>query len=530
VTGARSLRRSGAAFARAIPPGLRFAGVLLLGITLVAGCGKRKNALVGNIPPETTLFVQDDTLATVNHRVHIYWFGSDPDGRVARFEYRFVNPAELEDTVKYVRLDCLRPGDCNDRLFTIFTGDSAVVARRFDVRAVDDKGLADPSPARQWFTLSNQAPVVLFTNGYALQDTTFPSAAVDWTVDDKDGGGPGLHFRVYLDGHESSYDSTEAFTFTVPSDRFLQGGTYRSGYRTLSVQAVDDGGRLGPPTTIRWYVRAPADSLRAGTNKGRLLLIDDSAVNSVNNFSVDTLYANTLARGDDPGATGNNRLPRGSYSFLRLNGGIPFRNATDFAQTLSLFEAVAWYRGYDTSISTLLQGYEDVVESYVQNGGRLYLEGPYLIAGQKSRGTLREDFVTRFLNCARLYKQYNANFADSTVGLGNSSTGRMRSSRYGGLLARFGDIVPTIQGEGPGLRGFVPNDTTQVALWAMPGCLNPANVEEVPVAMTVPQAGTGRVTLVSFPVRLLAAGTGFTRSWQVLAKFLFDPANGLILP
>ncbi len=500
----------------------------LLALALTSGCGKRKNVLVGNLPPETTLFVQDDTISTVSHRVHIYWFGTDPDGEVVRFEFRFLQPGGPPDPL-WISLSCPRAEHCNDSLFTVFTGDSAVISRQFQVRAVDNRGTPDPTPATQLFTLSNLLPKVRITNPYTSRDTTFASAAISWELDDPDGGGPGLSFRVYLNGHEADYDSTTELSYTVPTARFLQGGLLRSGFRTLYVQALDDGGRLGPPDSTRWYVRAPAQVLR--NNRGRLLLIDDSGVNSVNNFSVDTLFANTLAR-DSIGTAETIALPRGSFSILKLNSGSPFRSATDFSQTLRLFEAVAWYRGYDVSFSVPLQTYQDSLGAYMENGGRLLLEGTYLIQGLHTHGSLREDFVTRYLDCVGLYEQFNPNLNDLSAGLGNNTgvSGKLRSSLYGGILARFADFAPVVVAEGPGLRGFVPIDTSEVALWAMPGTLNPANTDEVPVAMTVPRAGGGRVTIVTLPVRILGVAAGFNRSWQVLAKLLFDRTSGVILP
>ena len=63
-------------------------------VLLAAGCGV-KGTLVPNGAPETTIFVEGP-VDTVNHVVHLRWFGSDPDGHVARFEYRFVYPAGQE--------------------------------------------------------------------------------------------------------------------------------------------------------------------------------------------------------------------------------------------------------------------------------------------------------------------------------------------------------------------------------------------------------------------------------------------------
>src|SRR5262249_8060866 len=154
--------------------------------------------------------------------------------------------------------------------------------------------------------LNNLAPRVTITNPLRwypsdpnrVSDSSFASVTVNWSVDDPDGGGPGLHYRLWLDGNQAAYDSTADYTFTVSSARFLQGGTYRSGPRTLYLQAVDDGGLSGPLDSTTWYVRAPARVLDPVTQRGRVLIIDDSrriSANS-NDFGVDTLSANSFPR------------------------------------------------------------------------------------------------------------------------------------------------------------------------------------------------------------------------------------------
>src|SRR5262245_5761308 len=65
-------------------------------LLLVFGCSPKK-LLVANVPPETTLFVQGP-IDPVNHIVHLYWFGSDPDGNVARYQLRLKNPAAPADS------------------------------------------------------------------------------------------------------------------------------------------------------------------------------------------------------------------------------------------------------------------------------------------------------------------------------------------------------------------------------------------------------------------------------------------------
>ena len=75
-------------------PGIALWGAVAAAVLLAAGCGV-KGTLAPNTPPETIVFVEGP-VDTVNHVVTLRWFGSDPDGRVVRYDYRFVYPAGQE--------------------------------------------------------------------------------------------------------------------------------------------------------------------------------------------------------------------------------------------------------------------------------------------------------------------------------------------------------------------------------------------------------------------------------------------------
>ena len=46
----------------------------------------------GNQPPETFLVVESDSLAPQLYRVRLSWLGSDTDGHVVRFRWRWTCP------------------------------------------------------------------------------------------------------------------------------------------------------------------------------------------------------------------------------------------------------------------------------------------------------------------------------------------------------------------------------------------------------------------------------------------------------
>jgi hypothetical protein len=304
---------------------------------------------------------------------------------------------------------------------------------------------------------------------------------------------------------------------------------------------VDDGGLSGPLDSTSWYVRAPATVQDPVTHRGRLLIVDDSrrTTDNSNDFGVDTLYANTIARAAsaDPYREGTARyivLPPGTFSTLRLENSNPFRSASDLMQTFRLFDAVVWYRGYEVNVSTPLQTYQDSIGAFILGGGRLYLEGMYLIEGHNSFGSMREDFVTQYLNCRRLFQQYDVASQDSTVGISVQTNASLHSRMYADTVMRL--IRPSgASASPPGLRGFVVNDDGQVAVTADSSALTvPTNPQPpLPFAMSVNRF-PGRLIVVPFPVRALAPPAGNSRalfpSWRMLARLLFDRTNGLLAP
>ena len=498
--------------ARAIVAAAVLAALALGG---VAGCSKKLRP-IQNQPPETYVFVRGQ-VDTVSHRVRLYWFGTDPDGEVVQYAMRWVYPPPAPQDAAWDTIPARLPGAGTDSMFTMSTGDSFVVMPRFEIFAVDNEGAADPTPAVQTFTLSNIAPTVTITNALGSRDTTYASATFNWEVNDPDGGGPGLHYHIWMDGNEAAYDSTTGNTFTMPSARFLQDGQYRSGPRTAYVQAVDDGGRSGPPTSMTWYVRAPAAVLE--NNQGRLLVVDEVPSAGSNNALFDAFYKGVA-----------DLLPAGTYSVLRpqFNSSI-FRSPRDVAQTLRQFRAVLWYRGGETTVSSWLRTYQDSIGGWLDAGGKLYVDGLYLVQGLRTPGAFREDFVQRHCGSTHLMlcNAYVGNGAtDSTAGWSLRAGSNFRSSRYGetarALVAPF-----SMADSSGGVRVFAVTDTNNVALWAMEGQMAPPNVGfEAPAGVSVPQGGGGQLIMITLPIRFLTP----TPAVNLLRRMLYEFDIGMPLP
>lgn len=472
--------------ARMNPARLRAAAAAVLAVALLAfatGCSAKKT-MVPNLPPETVVFIQGD-VDTVNHVVHLYWFGSDPDGYVSDYEIRFLNPSDPADSAW--RSTNNGTGLHADSLFTVFTP-GGYTEPVFEVRAVDDDGERDPTPARQTFKFSNKAPTVRFVNVPALNDTSFASVTLTWVPTDSDGDLLKMKFRVWLDGNQANPVIATGTTFTVPTDQFRQGGQLLSGYRTAYVQAIDDGGRASTVDSTRWYVRAPVTGTRA-----RLLIVDDVPTTNTANTQIDTLFSNAVGRA----------IPSDQYAILRLQSSHPFRSSKDVEQTLKLFESVIWYRGNQTGTNpgssgfqywSYLRDYQDGIGAYLDGGGKMCIEGLELVNGLNATGAFNASFLDRYLNCDGLFRYFNASVGDSTTGWGNTN----------GNIFVFGpgnaDSLNTLGVSVGGIRAFKVRRTTDIFVTAPAGMLGGANPIAMPVTLDVAQSSGGRAIVISFPV------------------------------
>ncbi len=194
--------------AQAIPDAWILA--LALGSSL-AGCGWSEGIegdTAANLPPDTSISIAPPNLDAASFQVSFFWAGSDPDGTVEAFEWRISDNGpdgivDREDTlalpwnrttaydstfVVSADLDSF-PDDVDDpdqsdgtyRWWQTHT---------FFVRAIDDQGARDPSPAHESFTATTIAPKVVIDYPTRASTTTCLSSTrkltFGWTVNDPD--------------------------------------------------------------------------------------------------------------------------------------------------------------------------------------------------------------------------------------------------------------------------------------------------------------------------------------------------------
>jgi hypothetical protein len=310
----------------------------------------------GNLPPETWLVVESDSLGPQFYQVPLRWLGSDADGRVAAYQVRIVCedlggspcPAPGPPTTTTALSDTFAPPVPNGR-----------ARYTFEVAAVDDEGLADPDPARQSFELRNGTPTAFFPPG-SLPTSTLPAitfyldgADPDSTPnpDDRDSKRDLATFRAWLDGGEGAAKvvPVEAGGVTFAPEDFA--GQY--GPRTVTAEVVDQGDAVSAAIQHTWTVVAPPDS--------GILLVDDCRMGGAFAQRSDQSYRNVLTAGAPT-----------RYVVLDI-ARIPRLSEADLAATLSLFDRVVWYTDADIVSSGALALSRGALEALLDRRGRLYL-------------------------------------------------------------------------------------------------------------------------------------------------------------
>ncbi|MBS1262611.1 MAG: hypothetical protein MAG453_01967 [Calditrichaeota bacterium] len=355
----------------------RFAIALVATILLVTGCdeqepvgadgiaGPRKRP-VENEPPEThlTLAVPPGEMPDTSRSAKtINWWGEDIDGEVVGYQYRWGrieadSAGAPADTAWYDGDWNLVPDSLQrwvdttaEQVDFVLPIRSASATFTLLVRAVDDAGAFDPSPASISFPIINSRPSVTFREGsnprdYELPDeatfTTFPVRTFVWDVSDPDGAEtvekilyaldpePGDTAWQELAGTESS---VTLFDLEAGEHVFWVKAEDVAGFQSPPVHFPDADGEFDPEV---WVVKAPAP--------GGYLIVDDYRLES--GPETTSFYREIL---DDLYNDGEDGLGE-VYSVWTLDL-LPY-SARDVTETLLMFDRVIWYTYRGTPLLT----------------------------------------------------------------------------------------------------------------------------------------------------------------------------------
>ncbi|MBO6576395.1 MAG: hypothetical protein JJ896_16910 [Rhodothermales bacterium] len=230
--------------------------------------------------PDTELAVRDTSLVDnlagnirLTSTVLVSWSGTDPDGFVSGFEVRFfgtTEPATGEWTFT----------TSNDSLVLLpIPRGERIADVVFEVRAIDNEGLVDPTPARTVFPIQNSPPTIRLGQFELPPDTTFPLVSFSWRADDPEGLANLSRIEISLND-STTYVPLEPdvdfVTLVGPTDVsgglatdaevFTGRGFFRSGQtvpgmrlneeNTFYLRAVDQTDTTSVIERYTWYVKA----------------------------------------------------------------------------------------------------------------------------------------------------------------------------------------------------------------------------------------------------------------------------------
>lgn len=233
-----------------------------------------------NLPPETVLTGVPAESTSAYYRIHLHWHGIDPDGIVTHYEYSVTDTSKVpgEDTPGFTGFTRTTR---TDSVFILTANKLQTLGHRFYVRAVDNEGKADPTPAWTYFVADDfNLPAVDFlsavgtwTAGDGIPRTiaitsgseSSPTDTIgvggrftaSWTGHDDDDGDSVVGFE-YRRTEEPEYaggtlgDTTASFDFARPAGSALD--AYYTGNAAIYVQAIDEAGARTRPPALRSVV------------------------------------------------------------------------------------------------------------------------------------------------------------------------------------------------------------------------------------------------------------------------------------
>lgn len=376
-------------------------------LLLISGCANQdpvnadgstgEEDRVGNIPPETylTLQVEDRSLPDISiSRKVMSWWGEDQDGRIQFYMYRW-------GKLDFVRLDSVTAAPDSGLEFTFsdtinisvydttwfeegWTIDSSETATftvpirsdfdvfAFQVKAVDNDGAEDPTPAVAGFPVINSPPNVEFriqSNPRRISDThyTYPVRTFVWDGYDPDGAETIAAYYYALDpaDGDTNWIEVDASLSAVTLDStVLTPGPHTFWLKAEDVAGFQSASIHFPDSTVitdpaEWVVKEPF---------GNYLIVDDYGLD-VNNEDLN-IYR---------GIFDNLYGPEGeAYSVWEINDELPYATQ-DVTETLKMFTRVFWYSYYGGS--TLDGAFNSMYTFIAQEGNRMLLSATEIDTG-----------------------------------------------------------------------------------------------------------------------------------------------------
>ncbi len=347
---------------------MRFLSSLaILIVLLVSGCSEHfPNQPLGNLPPETFLALRpDSTLRRTASQQDIHWWGEDPDGFVAGYYFSFDSTHWTFTTA-------------NDSLFGLKLN-TTDTTYSFFVKAVDNEGAEDPTPASLRYPIMNTPPTVSFVLKSDVPDTTYPVASFQWVGLDIDGDETITSFWYALDdtSNPNNWKSVPGYARSVTlykADGLVEGD------HTFYLRARDVAGAwsktIQMPDTVKrtWHVREP---------KGAFLIIDDYQPADAAAGYYATMFDTLTVNGRHLGSQDVWDIKKGA-SPTKRGDLVPALINPTFIETLKLFKYVFWYADNNPSLEIA----QASLGAFTRAGGKVLFSSsfPELSSGQGGVG------------------------------------------------------------------------------------------------------------------------------------------------
>lgn len=395
---------------------------LIAGLVLLGACDTPTSPPNENNPPNTTLAnipVEFDTLFALTT---LHWDGEDDDGYVARYEYRYTTRhlfAGDSVTTEWQETD-------QTSLTIAFESSDDMNEQVFQVRAVDNAGAVDPTPAAKRFytrkTIFPETEIVAPSRGqtfFVLEATTDWWQGIPLTFTARDADGAVVEYGWAVDDGEWQWGRDT--TLFIPPSAFDR----LEGEHVLRVTSRDNTNLVDPvgdSLTIR---------LIRPTHEKRILIVDETLERSfpfgvsATDADVDAFYAELFGTTNE-------------WDYSRR--GMPPKD------TLGQYQLVIWHA--DNSYSSdphELPLHVEAIKDYLDTGGDLIMSGWRILKSFAPResfplGFAEGTFIHDYLHINEADETPLGNDFDRAQGVGEFSDVRVDSAKLANAFPYYGRL------------------------------------------------------------------------------------------
>ncbi len=279
----------------------------------------------------------------------MYWWGEDRDGDIVAYEVRWNSDPGWTRTTN------------EDSLFSVPIR-TALDVFQFYVRAIDDSGAIDPTPAMLTFPIRNSAPEIEFRYGsnptaadHGKTAYTFGTRTFVWDVFDLDGTETITNIFYALDDTcDTCWNSLDAQLYSGWTLRDLEPGEHAFFLKARDIAGAESPIIQFPDSNVTeecqiWVVKPAV---------GDVLLVNDYPYNE--SKLAQKWYEGKL----------HEIIPDSNFSIWEIGSSLPY-STIDINATLGYFKDVIWFSAYlkEESYSNASAS----IQSFIENGGDIFL-------------------------------------------------------------------------------------------------------------------------------------------------------------